>query len=107
MLKSASCGFGYLALQSLCQQATQAAAAHSAPDIGSATPLSDGAGLVGYPGPGATRSDEGATAALDRLAQLPEVDYYVCGVCGYTCESEPPEVCPVCQAKQKVFFLAD
>lgn len=45
--------------------------------------------------------------ALDRLAQLPEVDYYVCGVCGYTCESEPPEVCPVCQAKQKVFFLAD
>jgi rubrerythrin len=45
--------------------------------------------------------------ALEQLAALPEVDYYVCGVCGYTCENAPPEVCPVCQAKQKVFFLAE
>jgi rubrerythrin len=45
--------------------------------------------------------------ALDNLADLPQVDYYVCGVCGYTCENAPPEVCPVCQAKQKVFFMVE
>jgi rubrerythrin len=41
--------------------------------------------------------------ALDNLDALPEVDYYVCSVCGYTCENEPPENCPVCSAKAKAF----
>ena len=45
--------------------------------------------------------------ALDKLDQLEEVDYYVCSVCGYTCESEPPDVCPVCNAKSSVFFKVD
>ena len=31
-------------------------------------------------------------------------DYYVCEVCGYTCENEPPDECPVCKAKKKAFF---
>jgi rubrerythrin len=42
--------------------------------------------------------------ALDNLDALDDVDYYVCSVCGYTCENEPPEVCPVCKAKTSAFF---
>jgi rubrerythrin len=43
--------------------------------------------------------------ALDNLdAPAEEVDYYVCSVCGYTCENEPPETCPVCNAKKRAFF---
>jgi len=32
--------------------------------------------------------------ALDNMEALEETDYYVCSVCGYTCEKEPPEKCP-------------
>jgi len=42
--------------------------------------------------------------ALDNLDSLPEADYYVCSVCGYTCEDEAPDTCPVCSAKGKAFF---
>jgi len=45
--------------------------------------------------------------ALDNLNSLPEVDYYVCSVCGYTCENEAPDTCPVCSAKGKAFFKVD
>ncbi len=45
--------------------------------------------------------------ALDNLGQQEAVDYYVCSVCGYTCESEPPDVCPVCNSKSTVFFKVD
>jgi len=45
--------------------------------------------------------------ALDNLESLEEVDYYVCSVCGYTCENEPPDKCPVCHAKSGVFFKAE
>jgi len=45
--------------------------------------------------------------ALDNIDALPDVDYYVCSVCGYTCENEPPEVCPVCKAKAKAFFKVE
>jgi rubrerythrin len=42
--------------------------------------------------------------ALANLAQKQEnVDYYVCSVCGYTCENEPPEKCPVCNSGAKAF----
>jgi rubrerythrin len=47
------------------------------------------------------------TNALDKMENLAEVDYYVCSVCGYTCESEPPDVCPVCKATAKAFFKVD
>jgi len=42
--------------------------------------------------------------ALDNLGALEDLDYYVCSVCGYTCEGEPPESCPVCGAKSTAFF---
>jgi rubrerythrin len=42
--------------------------------------------------------------ALDNLDSLEEVDYYVCSVCGYTCENKPPDNCPVCGAKSTAFF---
>jgi rubrerythrin len=42
--------------------------------------------------------------ALDNLDTLQEVDYFVCSVCGYTCEGEPPERCPVCGARSTAFF---
>ena len=41
--------------------------------------------------------------ALDNIDSLEEVDYFVCSVCGYTCEKEPPEQCPVCGSKAKAF----
>ena len=40
---------------------------------------------------------------LDSLDSLEDADYYVCSVCGYTCENEPPETCPVCKAKARAF----
>lgn len=45
--------------------------------------------------------------ALDDLENLEETDYYVCSVCGYTCEKEPPERCPACGAKAGAFFKAE
>ncbi|MFC1896804.1 rubrerythrin family protein [Thermodesulfobacteriota bacterium] len=45
--------------------------------------------------------------ALDNLESLGDADYYVCSVCGYTCESEPPDTCPVCRAKSKAFFKVE
>ncbi|MGD9973199.1 MAG: rubrerythrin family protein [Desulfatirhabdiaceae bacterium] len=41
--------------------------------------------------------------ALDNIAHMEETDYYVCSVCGYTCENEAPDTCPVCKAKAKAF----
>jgi rubrerythrin len=32
-----------------------------------------------------------------------EYPYFVCPVCGYTAEKEPPSVCPVCNTKGKMF----
>ena len=45
--------------------------------------------------------------ALDNLEDLKEADYYVCSVCGYTCENEPPDKCPVCNAKASAFSKVD
>jgi len=45
--------------------------------------------------------------ALDHLDSLPDADYYVCPVCGYTCENQVPDTCPVCGAKGKAFFKVD
>ena len=41
--------------------------------------------------------------ALANLDKQADVDYYVCSVCGYTCENEPPEKCPVCNSGAKAF----
>ena len=45
--------------------------------------------------------------ALDNLDNLEDVDYYVCSVCGYTCENEAPDSCPVCKSKSKAFFKVE
>ena len=45
--------------------------------------------------------------ALDSLDNLEAADYYVCSICGYTCESEAPDECPVCKAKKKAFFKVE
>lgn len=45
--------------------------------------------------------------ALGNLDSLPKVDYYVCAVCGYTCENQPQDDCPVCKAKASAFFKVD
>jgi len=45
---------------------------------------------------------------IEALDKPDDVDcYYVCSVCGYTHESEAPEICPVCGAKQKAFSRVD
>lgn len=41
--------------------------------------------------------------ALEDLGRNPEVDYYVCQVCGNTVEGEPPDKCPICGALKKSF----
>lgn len=44
---------------------------------------------------------------LEQLDNPTPADYYVCSVCGYTCENEPPETCPVCGSKAKAFFKVE
>jgi rubrerythrin len=45
--------------------------------------------------------------ALDNLDSMVEAVYYVCSVCGFTCENEPPGKCPVCNAASKAFFKVE
>jgi rubrerythrin len=45
--------------------------------------------------------------ALDNMDNKEPVDYYVCSVCGYTCENEAPDSCPVCGSKAKAFSKVD
>lgn len=45
--------------------------------------------------------------ALDNLDDQAVTDIYVCSVCGYTCEGEAPDECPVCKAKKQAFFKVD
>ncbi len=45
--------------------------------------------------------------ALSNMDGLAAADYYVCEVCGYTCENEAPDECPVCKAKKNAFFKVD
>jgi rubrerythrin len=46
--------------------------------------------------------------ALKSLEEkLKAVDMYICPVCGYTVENEPPDTCPVCGAKGKTFRKID
>ena len=45
--------------------------------------------------------------ALNDPDKLEPVDYFVCSVCGYVSEGEPPEKCPVCGSKSTVFFKVE
>jgi len=44
---------------------------------------------------------------LDNIDSAQECDYYVCPVCGYTCENKPPEKCPVCSTLAKLFLKVE
>jgi rubrerythrin len=44
---------------------------------------------------------------LDNPGRNESVDYYVCKVCGNTVEGEPPDTCPVCNAKKTAFHKVD
>jgi rubrerythrin len=41
--------------------------------------------------------------ALDNLMAERRTKYYVCSVCGYVADGEPPDECPVCQAAKEKF----
>jgi len=41
--------------------------------------------------------------ALDHLMEERQTKYYVCAVCGYIADGEPPDVCPICQAARDKF----
>ncbi|WP_457558567.1 rubrerythrin family protein [Candidatus Harpocratesius sp.] len=45
-----------------------------------------------------------ALTAAEKGEDLPESEMYVCPVCGYTIEGEPPENCPICNAKGSIFM---
>ena len=47
---------------------------------------------------------EKAAKTLNEGKELPQVDYYVCGVCGNTVEGSAPEKCPICGAPKAKFF---
>jgi rubrerythrin len=44
---------------------------------------------------------------LETMEDKKLVDFYVCPICGYTVEEAPPDNCPVCNAKGKVFKKID
>jgi rubrerythrin len=45
--------------------------------------------------------------AITNLGKNPDVDYYVCQVCGNTVEGEPPDKCPICNSPKKMFKKID
>jgi len=45
--------------------------------------------------------------ALADMGSNPDIDYYVCQVCGDTVEGEAPDECPVCKAKKPAFKKVD
>ncbi len=46
---------------------------------------------------------EAALEAVESGNDLEKKDIYICPVCGYTHEGDPPDKCPVCGAMKKVF----
>ncbi|NLB75498.1 MAG: rubrerythrin family protein [Crenarchaeota archaeon] len=47
-----------------------------------------------------TKAKESVSSKKD----LPQVEYYVCNVCGNTVENSAPEICPICGAPRTAFF---
>jgi rubrerythrin len=45
--------------------------------------------------------------ALNHLIAQRTTEYYVCSVCGYVAEKEPPENCPICGATKERFQRVD
>ncbi len=47
---------------------------------------------------------EKALKALEAGQQMAEKPYFVCPVCGYTVEEQPPEKCPICNTPGSKFL---
>ncbi len=45
-----------------------------------------------------------ASEAINSNKDLPQLEYYVCSVCGNTVENSAPEICPICGAPRTAFF---
>lgn len=45
--------------------------------------------------------------ALEAGDNVEDVEYWICKTCGHTHIGEPPDECPVCGAKKKMFFKVD
>lgn len=48
-----------------------------------------------------------ALKALKSNEDLPDIDYYVCKVCGNTVENAAPDKCPICGAPRSQFFKVE
>jgi len=48
-----------------------------------------------------------ALELLENGKDLEDKPMYVCAVCGYTHEGDPPDTCPVCNSPKKVFNKID
>jgi len=46
---------------------------------------------------------EKALKSVEKGQDIEENDIYICSICGYTHEGDPPDKCPVCGAMKKVF----
>lgn len=45
--------------------------------------------------------------AIDHMVGETETTYFVCQVCGYVAEGQPPDNCPICNAKREMFLQID
>lgn len=45
--------------------------------------------------------------AIDHMVAETEPTYFVCQVCGFVAEGQPPDQCPVCNAKRESFLAVD
>jgi rubrerythrin len=46
-----------------------------------------------------------AASAVSTGKDIVEKKYFICPVCGFTMEGDPPDVCPVCGAKHETFLI--
>lgn len=44
---------------------------------------------------------------LEKNEDIPEKEYYVCTICGYTSEKGAPDKCPICRAISQKFIKVD
>ena len=47
---------------------------------------------------------DNAIKAVKEGKDIDKKDYYVCPVCGFTMEGDPPDNCPICKAKKDLFI---
>ncbi|MGD0173833.1 MAG: rubrerythrin family protein [Anaerolineales bacterium] len=45
-----------------------------------------------------------AASEVSAGKDIGRADYYVCPICGFTMEGNPPDVCPVCGTKHELFL---